>query len=478
MANYHHEATAYAAEPMNYNPRQMRASIADNCHPEATAYAAESMNYNPRQTRASIADVQPHRSGRQATDPYAQNNTARHEIETMPRDQSYMDEYTRNMSQHDDYSAPSAHTSLLGSFKSSTSRMTSLSKTKSPVLVEDQRIDLKQMGFPCGLAEELGKTRAVYPVRFWVLDNSGSMMQNDGTSIRGSISVQCTRWAELQETVNYHANLAGTLQATSVFRMLNDPGVRFGPQEFSIAEEGKNVIEEVQSIKKIMQRCKPFGSTPLASHLVEIGKLIRVTEAKMRKKGLEAVVIIATDGLPTSPEGYTSQAINNDFIHALQALQRLPVWVVIRLCTDEQAVVDFYNQLDGVLELPIEVLDDFFNEAKEIHKHNKWLNYAITLHRCREIGYQNRIFDLLDERPLNKDEVKEFCESLLGICYFENAPDVHSDWNGFLKLLTKVLKDEKPQFNPITKKMSPWIDLKELKKTFGGGMLGMFKRKT
>jgi hypothetical protein len=41
----------------------------------------------------------------------------------------------------------------------------------------------------------MGKTRALYPVRFWVLDNSGSMMSNDGQSIRGSISVQCTRWA-------------------------------------------------------------------------------------------------------------------------------------------------------------------------------------------------------------------------------------------------------------------------------------------
>jgi hypothetical protein len=391
---------------------------------------------------------------------------------------SYAKAHTHASQSGDDYSIPSAPYSATGSPKRSQIRMASLSKTKSAVLVEDQRLDLKEMGFPHGLAEELGKTRAVYPVRFWVLDNSGSMMQNDGASIRGSISVQCTRWAELQETVNYHATLAGTLQATSIFRMINDPGVRSGPQEFSIADEGKNAIEEVRSIKTIMQHCKPFGSTPLASHLVEIGQRIAAMQSKMRKKGLEAVVIIATDGLPTSPEGVTSQAISDEFIHALQTLQSLPVWIVIRLCTDEQAVVDFYNQLDSVLELPIEVLDDFFNEAKEIHEHNKWLNYAMPLHRCREVGYQQRIFDLLDERPLNKDEVKEFCALLLGDCHFENTPDIHSDWIGFLKHLTKVLKEEKLQFNPITKKMAPWVDIRELKKAFGGGMLGMFKRKS
>jgi hypothetical protein len=43
----------------------------------------------------------------------------------------------------------------------------------------------------------------------------------------------------------------------------------------------------------------------------------------MSKKGLEAVVLIATDCLPTSPEGDTLEAINHAFIHALQHLQSL-----------------------------------------------------------------------------------------------------------------------------------------------------------
>jgi hypothetical protein len=78
---------------------------------------------------------------------------------------------------------------------SNTPEIAALAKTKSSVLLQDQILDLKEEGFPSGLAEEMGKTRAFYPVRFWVLDNSGSMMSNDGQSIRGSISVQCTRWA-------------------------------------------------------------------------------------------------------------------------------------------------------------------------------------------------------------------------------------------------------------------------------------------
>ena len=275
----------------------------------------------------------------------------------------------------------------------------------------------------------------------------------------------------------YHARLASILQATSYFRLLNDPGVRVGPQEFSVAERGQDSQVEIQEVKGIMQRCQPQGSTPLTQHLVEIGRRIAAMEPRMRRKGLEAVVILATDGLPTSPEGETSEEINNEFVQALQYLQSLPVWVVIRLCTDEQAVVKFYNELDRILELPLEVLDDFFNEAKEIYSHNKWLNYGIPLHRCRELGYQNRIFDLLDERPLNKEEVKVFCCLLFGTQPFEKIHDIHNDWKHFLKILTTVQKEEREQFNPISKKMGPWINVSVLKRTFGGGPLGLLMGK-
>ena len=44
----------------------------------------------------------------------------------------------------------------------------------SPVLRQDQIAQLQAQGFPQGLATELGRTRSVYPLRFWVVDNSGA----------------------------------------------------------------------------------------------------------------------------------------------------------------------------------------------------------------------------------------------------------------------------------------------------------------
>ena len=59
---------------------------------------------------------------------------------------------------------------------------------------------LASEGFPRGLAEQVLKTKETFPLRYWVVDNSGSMGINDGTKIkkRGQAPVQCTRWEELQ----------------------------------------------------------------------------------------------------------------------------------------------------------------------------------------------------------------------------------------------------------------------------------------
>jgi hypothetical protein len=101
---------------------------------------------------------------------------------------------------------------------------------------------------------------------------------------------------------------------------------------------------------------------------------------------------------------------------------------VIRLCTNEKRVTEFYNQIDEVLEFNLEVLDDYLDEAKEVNKFNKWLNYALPMRkslslqwrillcmktansfgaprvgypdRCREFGYHNRLFDLLGMSPI------------------------------------------------------------------------------
>lgn len=182
---------------------------------------------------------------------------------------------------------------------------------------------------------------------------------------------------------------------------------------------------------------------------------------------IQVAVVIATDGLPTDDQGNGGEEITQEFVRALRGLEGMPIWLVIRLCTDEDEVTDFYNKLDGKLELSLEVLDDFMGEAKEVSRKNPWLNYAIPMHRCRELGYHDRLFDLIDERPLTKGELRDFCVLLFGTQY-EEIPDPLSSWKEFISYVEKNLRKEKEQWNPITKKSMPWINVKKLKKVHGG----------
>jgi hypothetical protein len=334
---------------------------------------------------------------------------------------------------------------------------------------------LRRQGFPMGLAQELGRMRSTYPLRFWVIDNSGSMRTSDGHELRGTSQqlqlVPCTRWKELQGTIEYHIEMAGLMKSTTIFRLLNDPGANVGPQEFSVAETPGMIEKDIVRGIGIIRKAEPLGLTPLAKHIQVICERIQSVETQLRSRGQKVVVVLATDGLPTDGDKLMSR---DAFVEVLRKLQSLPVWLVVRLCTDEEEVVSFYNDLDKLLEIPLEVIDDFVGEATEVYPCNKWLNYTLPLHRCREMGYHHRIFDLLDERQLNKDELLEFLQLVFGKDVFSDAPDMHVDWNGFEKVVHDAVQFEGVQWNAALKKQTLWIDMKQLRKIYGHRKTGLF----
>eukprot|EP00814_Leptocylindrus_danicus_P010866 CAMPEP_0116017310 /NCGR_PEP_ID=MMETSP0321-20121206/7971_1 /TAXON_ID=163516 /ORGANISM="Leptocylindrus danicus var. danicus, Strain B650" /LENGTH=434 /DNA_ID=CAMNT_0003487477 /DNA_START=390 /DNA_END=1694 /DNA_ORIENTATION=- len=336
---------------------------------------------------------------------------------------------------------------------------------------EDRIQTLMKAGFTRGLSRCLLGTTEAFALRIWVVDNSGSMTERDGNRVvpqgQSIVSVPCSRWEEICDTVQYHANMAATLNSPTIFRLLNDPGSRIGPQQFGIAEEGEEYInDDLRLMRSVMNKAQPGGVTPLTKHILEIQQGLHQLAPQLVSEGKRAVVILATDGLPTDEEGYGGPEITNEFMAALKSLEGLPVWVVIRLCTDEPMVTEFYNKLDDKLELSLEVLDDYAGEAHEIHVHNRWLNYGLPLHRLRELGFHDRVMDMIDERPLTKGEIAIFCSVLFGV---NDLPDPAADWVGFVRVLDKIMKTEKKQWSPVKNKVIPWIDLKKLHQDHGDG---------
>ena len=127
---------------------------------------------------------------------------------------------------------------------------------------------------------------------------------------------------------------------------------------------------------------------------------IRAAEAELRANGQKACVIIATDG----------ESSDGNIAEAMAPLKNLPVWVVVRLCTDEENIVQYWNNIDEQLELSMDVLDDFPGEAQEVHAKNPWLTYGEPIQRLREFGIAIKELDLLDEAALSPDQVRQVCK--------------------------------------------------------------------
>ena len=197
-----------------------------------------------------------------------------------------------------------------------------------------------------------------------------------------------------------HSTIFHFQQRLSHPKLLNDPGAHVGPQQFAIdttdshSKSTNYAVTNPHDAIQIIKKARPGGCTPLTDHIMAIHAEIERMAPQLRAHGQKVAVIIATDGLPTDERGYGGHGHQEQFVSALRMLEGYPVWVVIRLCTDEEDVVSFYNDLDNQLELSMEVLDDFCGEAAEVHEHNAWLNYALPLHRMREMGYHDRVFDM------------------------------------------------------------------------------------
>lgn len=345
----------------------------------------------------------------------------------------------------------------------------------APHLSEKQIKHLMEQGYSKGLAMSLNDSKKAFSHHFWIVDNSGSMATFDGhrmaeTRNRKTVKmVSCSRWEEIQECVSYHIQLAGLLEAPTQFRLLNDPGAAVGSQQFSVTGNPETSAREVQEALRIIQRARPGGVTPLTDHIMEIQREVSAMAPALRAKGQRVTIQIATDGLPSDMRGYSGTTHQQEFVEALRSLESLPVWVVVRLCTDDEGVVSFYNDLDAVLELSMEVLDDFTGEAEEVHEHNAWLNYALPIHRMREMGFHDRVFDMLDERKLTKSELRDFFYLLFGEENMDGIADPNVEWHSFCKDVDRLLRNETEQWDPIKKRMKPWVNLHTLNYVYGDG---------
>jgi hypothetical protein len=215
-------------------------------------------------------------------------------------------------------------------------------------------------------------------------------------------------------------------------------------------EVGRAAAIDAQSIRALEDAFdeSPSGGTPLCRHIHDVVSRIQGMAAGLYSSGQKVSLVIATDG----------ESSDGDLAAAMKPLEQLPVNVVVRLCTDSEQVVNYWNSIDSQLELQLEVLDDLFGEAKEIAKTNPWLTYTDAIQQLRILGSPIKELDLLDEAPMTLDQLRAVVAVVLGGGK-RAYPDPAVDPAGFAAAVQAAVAGYPQVFSPNAMALRPCLDL-------------------
>lgn len=151
-----------------------------------------------------------------------------------------------------------------------------------------------------------------------------------------------------------------------------------------------------------MEQTYPTPSLGLTPLVTTLNHIIKKLECDKQVRPISLVIF--TDGSPTEGAAAFEKALAR-----LMTLNggRLSVAITINLCTDEEDVVNLYNEIDKKLQALlvdsgslIDVNDDAKGEANEIFKVNPWIRINHLNYIAKVAGCLNHDFDKIDERRL------------------------------------------------------------------------------
>ncbi len=213
------------------------------------------------------------------------------------------------------------------------------------------------------------------------------------------------------------------------------------------------------NFNKLFHNKNVYGMTPLSDVTAHIRKLL-----KYKNKSKLYCINYITDGIPNS----SSYNENEKFKSELRKLiSTVPCLLIFNLTTDEDDVVEYYNDLDvslnkGLSEmtLVVDILDDFESEANEVKAVNPWLAYSLEIHKIRVAGVKHITFDLLDEKSMDMRYVSIFLKILFNNRNFPNI----GNYNEFFSALEEEVRNHQKVYDITTKTFKPIVDINMLKR--------------
>lgn len=293
--------------------------------------------------------------------------------------------------------------------------------------------------------------------RFLVIDDSGSMGEMDGhlsikTKDGAWKTTKCSRWNELAPTCRFLCTLAHLSRSPLEVRLLNG-----SPSPLLLGCNGPSTTaQEAQGLSKLMNVFdrSPNGGTPLCFHVQAIVQTIIKMAPELRASNQRALVIICTDG----------EASDGNLADALKPLQNLPVNVIVRLCTNNNRILNYWMKIDKEIEVPMDLLDDLVSEATEVQRNNSWLSYDFQMHALRTLGSVHKEMDLLNERRLSPIELRNFFAVVFGN---NTLPSPMEDWHNFENNVRDVVIGSNLNVvDALSHTLTPMINLERLPRCY------------
>ena len=170
-------------------------------------------------------------------------------------------------------------------------------KTSAPVAAL-----MEKHSFPLGLAQQAVASAKGFPIRFWIVDNSGSMGLPDGQKLAKDSTgtfkmIQATRWQELLKDIEDAGTLSQTVGSRTEFYPINP--VDSPP----LVVTGDGQSGEVAAVCAGLGA--PHNGTPLAETTKRVAdKIAGMVEQSLLMPGEKACVVIATDGEPNDKAAF------------------------------------------------------------------------------------------------------------------------------------------------------------------------------
>lgn len=261
---------------------------------------------------------------------------------------------------------------------------------------------LARLEVPCGLLTSvLACYKSCYSI-IWLIDNSSSMKVHDSHVVGCTMGVvdhkdetlhgrlnsfmhgafhhdregrskiekrdNVTRWHEIRDCLSFQSYMAAKCWIRTKLWLVNVDNS--GDHKFSLCcGSPDDVPDEVSRLKSALKHAALLQDRcPLSAQVHKISKIVSEIAPALNAHDQRITVVICTQGVPTDEQGTSTRAVQHEFWNELKALSKLPVKLIIRLCTDNEDVMNVYNKLDHQKE-SIDVLDDYWGEVRPSRRH-------------------------------------------------------------------------------------------------------------